>query len=187
MNIIVEGVDGVGKDSFIERLAELTDKKVMRGSSFEISQLGPEKMYEKLKEMIVSNDDLIINRFFYSNVVYGELYDYPMLSHEQYTELNDLVCDDAIVYYLVADTEIIKKRINNRGDDMVKPEEIQTIKDAYVEMWEKYTPRTIITIDTNDSCILDKNSHIYKSVLVNDLKLEELANNIEGDLKCRGN
>ena len=179
MNIIVEGVDGVGKDSFIERLAELTDKKVMRGSSFEISELGPEKMYEKLKEMITSNDDLIINRFFYSNAVYGPLYDYPMLSHEQYVELNDLVCDDAIVYYLVANTEIIKERINNRGDDKVKPEEIQGIKDAYTEMWKKYTPRTLIVINTNDNCILDKNSDIYKKVLSNDLKLEALSESIE--------
>lgn len=179
MNIIVEGVDASGKDTFINNLAELTDKKVARGSSFEISELGPEEMYERLKEMIVSNDDLIINRFFYSNAVYGPLYDYPMLSHEQYLELNDLVCDSAIVYYLVADTKIIKNRIDNRGDDMVKPEEIQGIKDAYVEMWKKYTPKTLIVINTNDNSILDKNSDVYKKVLSNDLKLEALSESIE--------
>lgn len=165
MNIIVEGVDGVGKDSFINNLSSLTGREIIRGSSFEISEGGADAMFEKSKKILTEHDHAIINRFFYSNVVYGGLYNYPRMTKKQYHKLNEMVSETSVVYYLVADTDVIMKRIRKRGDDMINPEDIKKIQECYLEMWEEYHPKTLVVIDCNDDSLLDINSQIYSSVL----------------------
>src|SRR5699024_11545529 len=93
MIIIVEGSDAVGKDSMINNLSKLTNMEVVRGSSFEKSEEGADKMFEESKKLLLEEKDLILNRSFYSNAVYGPMYDYR--SEEHTSELQsrfDLVC-----------------------------------------------------------------------------------------------
>lgn len=181
MNIIVEGVDGVGKDTFINNLSSLTGREVIRGSSFEISEGGAQEMFKKSKNILTEKDDAIINRFFYSNIVYGSIFNYPMMTKKQYKELNELVSRNAIVYYLTAETDVVMSRIEKRGDDMITKDDIKNIQDCYLEMWKDFTPKTLVVIDCNDDSLLDIKSAIYTSVLQNDLELDYIKKDFEGD------
>ena len=175
MIIIVEGPDGSGKDTFIENLVKLTGMKHVRGSSFEISQRGPEGMFKKWKKMLMEEDDIIINRFCYSNLVYGPMYGYPTITHEQATELNELINDRAVVYYIDADTDIIVDRIERRGDDDIKPEEIKDLQASYDHMWKLMKPRMLVTIDSSDNSLLDISSHVYERVLAYNYVLDKMV------------
>lgn len=171
MNIIVEGSDASGKSVFIGNLEKLTGKKVIRGGSFDIAQMGGDGMFEWYKTLLENNNDTIFNRFFYSNIVYGKLYNYPMMTEEQYAELNDLVSQNAVVYYLDAKTETLVKRIEKRGDDMVKSNDIPAIQKGYAEMWKTCIPKTFIPIETDNNEVLDIKSEIYQTVINNDSKM----------------
>ena len=107
MIIIVEGVDASGKDTLINNLSKLTNMEVVRGSSFEMSEEGVDKMFEESKKLLLEEKDLILNRSFYSNAVYGPMYDYPTMSDEQFRELNRIVEEVGCVYYLTAYTEVL--------------------------------------------------------------------------------
>lgn len=174
MIIIVEGPDGAGKDTFINNLAKLTGVKKIRGSSFEISQMGSEGMLDKWKEMLLCGENIIINRFFYSNAVYGPMFGYPTISPEQFIELNDLVNERAIVYYINADTDILIGRINARGDDDISTEDIKDIQSSYDHMWGLARPDRLIRIDSSDDSLLNMDSRLYERVLDYSYNLDKI-------------
>lgn len=187
MIIIVEGPDGSGKDTFIENLVKLTGVRHVRGSSFEISQGGPDKMYEKWMNMLLEEDDIIINRFCYSNLVYGPMYGYPTITKEQAREINELVNDRAIVYYIDADTDIIVDRIKKRGDDDIKPEEIKDLQASYEHMWKIMKPKMLVKIDSSDDSLLDISSSVYERVLAYSYILDKIVTeNIKTQNKKKG-
>lgn len=175
MNIIVEGVDGSGKSSLISNLEKLTGRKVIKGSSFEISAGGADAMFEQSKQILLENEDVIIDRFFYSNIVYGKMYGYPTMTKEQYAELNNLVSERAVVYELVADTDVIIKRINKRGDNMINVSDIEKIQKAYAEMWKECEPRNLIVIETDNDDLLDIESEIYQTIIAHDKEMSYIA------------
>lgn len=179
MNIIVCGSDGVGKSTFIRNLQELTNMAVVQGSSFEISEKGTEEMYKWSKEMLETGSDMIYDRFFYSNAVYGDLFGYPTMTEAQFSELNDMANKNSVVYYLTADTDVIKNRLVNRGDDMVNPEDIEGIKLGYEKMWNKYMPDRLVTLRVDDDTLLDIESEIYKKVLEYNAEVKKLVNQEE--------
>lgn len=148
--LIVEGCDAVGKDTFAEMLAKKINYEIIRGSSFEISKLGADGMFEHAMNILKQKDNIILNRSFYSNLVYGNLFDYPMMSPEQYDELVDKIDEKALVVYLHAPKGIIEYRMKNRGDDMIKVENIDDILAKYnEELFGDYRPSNMITIDTS--------------------------------------
>ena len=175
MIIIVEGVDASGKDTFIENLVKLTGMKHVRGSSFEISQRGPEGMFKKWKKMLMEEDDIIINRFCYSNLVYGPMFGYPTITREQAKEINELVNDRAIVYYINADTDIIMDRISKRGDDDITPEDIEGLQASYKHMWKLMKPKMLVEIDSSDDSLIDIKSDVYGRVLAYNYVLDEIV------------
>lgn len=165
MIIIVEGPDGSGKDTFINNLSKLTGFKHIRGSSFEISKSGSDGMYEKWVRMLLEEDDVIINRFLFSNLVYGPMYGYPTITFEKAYELLMDINKRAIVFYINADRDIIMNRIKNRGDDDIDPEDIEGIQIRYEELWKKAEPENFIKIDSSDDSLLDIDSDVYKNVI----------------------
>lgn len=172
MKIIVEGCDAVGKDTFINNISKLTKIPVTRGSSFEISNGGADAMFKHSKAILYGKERVLVNRFFYSNLVYGALYDYPMMEENQYKKLNDIVNRRAIVYYLTADTDVIAERMNERGDDMISSDDVEKIKDEYLKVWLKYKPVNLVVIDVTNEDLLDINSKIYSSVVNHIMNME---------------
>lgn len=151
MPIILEGCDCVGKTTFAEILAEKTGYEILKGSSFEISELGADGMFKHMMELL-DKKNVIIDRFFYSNLVYGKLYNYPMMTEEQYDELVDKLDKTGLVVYLHAPSGVIKYRMKNRGDDMIKADNIDAILNEYQNVLVgDFRPKMQLTIDTSNS------------------------------------
>lgn len=182
MIIIVEGSDAVGKDSMINNLSKLTNMEVVRGSSFEKSEEGADKMFEESKKLLLEEKDLILNRSFYSNAVYGPMYDYPTMTDEQFNELNRIVEEVGYIYYLTADTEVIMDRLNARGDKDIKAEDIKDIQAGYKHMWNRFKPSSLVTIDVTHIDLLDIDSDIYGKILENNRKHNKMK---DEELKSR--
>ena len=182
MIIIVEGVDASGKDTLINNLSKLTNMEVVRGSSFEMSEGGADKMFEEARKLLLEGKDIILNRSFYSNAVYGPMYNYPTMSDKQFDELNKIVEEVGCIYYLTADTEVIMSRLNARGDDDVKAEDIKDIQAGYKHMWNRFKPSSLVTIDVTHIDLLDIDSDIYDKILENNRKHNEMK---EEELRSR--
>ena len=182
MIIIVEGSDAVGKDTLINNLSKLTNMEVVRGSSFEMSEEGTDKMFEEARKLLLEGKDLILNRSFYSNAVYGPMYNYPTMSDEQFNELNRIVEEVGCIYYLTADTEVIMDRLNARGDKDIKAEDIKDIQAGYKHMWNRFKPSSLVTIDVTHIDLLDIDSGIYEKILENNRKHNKMK---EEELRSR--
>lgn len=174
MIIIVEGVDGIGKDTMINNLAKLTDMKVVRGSSFEMSKAGVDKMFEESRRLLLEEKNIILNRSFYSNAVYGPMYNYPTMSDEQFDELNRIVEEVGCIYYLTADTDIVVDRINKRGDKHIGEKDIKNIQAGYKHMWNRFNPSSLVTIDVSNTNLLSIESDIYGEILENNRKYNKM-------------
>lgn len=130
--LILEGCDGAGKTTLANELHKLTGYEIVKGSSFEISQLGPERMFGYMMELL-DRKNIIIDRFYMSNYVYGNLYAYPTMNEGQFADLANKTEKKALTVYVTATEEILKDRINKRGDDSVKAERVKPILEKYNE------------------------------------------------------
>lgn len=146
--IILEGCDAVGKSSIAEDLARITGFEIVKGSSFEISQLGEQGMFEYMMDLL-DRENIIIDRFFWSNYVYGNLYNYPTMSDYQFTRLANKAERSALTVYITANEKIIKERMINRGDDMIKSDEVDSILNKYEEVisYPKTSQKMILRFD----------------------------------------
>lgn len=149
LSIIVEGCDCVGKTTLAEELSRVTGLKVVKGSSFEIAELGADGMFEHMRDLI-HREDIIIDRFFYSNLVYGELFNYPMMNESQYHKLvKDVNELNHMVLYLHTSFGTILHRMNNRGDDMIGINHVDSILSKYKErLYGDFKPKMMLSLDT---------------------------------------
>lgn len=130
-HISVEGCDATGKSTLIKLLSDELDYTVVKGSDFQIAEQGVDKMFEYMMNIAKSEQNLIIDRDFISNLVYAPLFDKNMLSDEMVKELINIKKDKSILVYLYADAEDIKGRLSNRGDEYVSVDKIETILESY--------------------------------------------------------
>lgn len=155
--VIIEGCDAAGKTTLIDMLRQqLPDFVVKKGSSFEHSKCDQNELYFKFRELLglevgsFVDDNIIFDRFIYSNEVYASLYDdYAILSDEQRRRLEEIIAHEAIVVYLYASPIELQRRLNSRGDDYVKADRIPAILQKYNESLMKVHPRLdLISFDT---------------------------------------
>jgi thymidylate kinase len=131
MLIILEGNECNFKTTVAEKLSKELNLPVVKGSTFEFSKCTNEELMERFRGL-TELDNVIIDRFIYSNRVYATLYeDYAILSDEQRQEIEQLIQHKATIYYLFADDQIIESRIKQRGDDYVIPEMVHKINSEY--------------------------------------------------------
>ena len=157
MIVILEGCDCVGKTTFAQMLAEKTGYEIVKGSSFEIAELGQFGMYEHMFELL-DRDNIIIDRFLYSNLVYGSIYDYPMMLPIQYLSLVQKLNKVGMVVYLHAHESVIRGRMESRGDDMIKTYDISRILDTYNHNINGvFSPKMMLSLNTNESDLNDFN------------------------------
>ena len=164
MIIVLEGCDCVGKTTFAEMLSEKTGYEIVKGSSFEISELGADGMFNHMMKLL-DRESIIIDRFFYSNLVYGKLYNYPMMSISQYMDLTNKLNKKALVLYLQAYHYAIVERMEKRGDDMIKADDIGRILDLYRESMNGiFMPKLMLSIDTTNANF-DYHTNMIKGVI----------------------
>lgn len=126
---ILEGSDCTGKSTLAQKLSEATGFKIVKGSSFEHSKCTNEELYKKFLEL-TKLDNVIIDRFIWSNLCYATLYsDYSILTDEQRKHIISLMKDKAELVWLTAPNEVIKQRLSIRGDDYINEEAVDSINE----------------------------------------------------------
>lgn len=165
--IIVEGSDLVGKTTFAENLSKKTGYEIIKGSSFELSELGADAMFQYMMNLL-DEDNIIVDRFFYSNLIYASIYDYPKLSYSQLMRLHQKMNRvKATLIYLHANDEVLDERYNMRGDDDIKSiEEIIRISMVYRQTMTRndMQPRIMFSMDTSNTDSEELSSIVSKTL-----------------------
>lgn len=85
-----------------------------------MAKSGNEKLFEHFNKL-ADEDNVIIDRFVYSNLVYAKKFkDYSILTERQLRFIEDKIKAKAKVVYLHADPSVIKKRLRVRGDEYIE-------------------------------------------------------------------
>lgn len=149
MLIILEGNECCYKSTIANKLSEKLNIPVIKGSSFELSQCTNEELFARFKEF-AQMDNVIFDRFLYSNLCYAALYDdFAILNEQQVKEIEDMIRHKATLYYLFADDEVIEKRIKQRGDDYVDVNMVSKINKKYLNVIRETKIKTVF-YDTNE-------------------------------------
>lgn len=81
--IILEGPDCCFKSTVAAKLSKELKYPIIKGSSFELATSGNEKLFEHFNKL-ADEDNVIIDRFVYSNLVYAKKFkDYSILTEQQ--------------------------------------------------------------------------------------------------------
>ncbi|MEC1665780.1 nucleoside/nucleotide kinase family protein [Bacillus halotolerans] len=135
--IILEGPDCCFKSTVAGKLSKELKYPIIKGSSFELATSGNEKLFEHFNK-IADEDNVIIDRFVYSNLVYAKKFkDYSILTEQQLRIIEDKIKTKAKVVYLQADSKYIKKRLRERGDEYIEELDIDPILELYREVMSK--------------------------------------------------
>jgi len=169
--IIIEGCDCAGKSTIAELLSKKTGYKIVKGSSFQISELGGDGMYDHMSKLL-DRENIIIDRFYMSNLVYGTLFDYPLMNYLQFDELADKTSKNALMVYVTASEEKIKNRMMARGDDMIKSENVRSILEKYDEVLSSNLGQSL-ALNINTSNISKEEMPLAVSMIL------EFSNNVE--------
>lgn len=146
--LIFEGVDASGKDTTMEALNKHLDYEIIRGSSFELTGGKDEfELYEAF-DSLTGLDNVILNRYIYSNMVYAPLFDdYSRLNSSDAELIESKIKDKATIIYLYADKEVIAERFRSRGEEYVDESQIESILESYRQLLLN-TELDVIMIDT---------------------------------------
>ncbi|MCY8513740.1 deoxynucleoside kinase [Bacillus atrophaeus] len=129
--IILEGPDCCFKSTVAEKLSKELKYPIIKGSSFELATSGNEKLFEHFNKL-ADEDNVIIDRFIYSNLVYARKFkDYSILTEQQLRIIENKIKMKAKVVYLHADPKIIQQRLIERGDEYIVDEDIEPVLDLY--------------------------------------------------------
>ncbi|KDE21708.1 hypothetical protein EF83_22200 [Bacillus subtilis] len=132
--IILEGPDCCFKSTVAAKLSKELKYPIIKGSSFELATSGNEKLFEHFNKL-ADEDNVIIDRFVYSNLVYAKKFkDYSILTEQQLRFIEDKIKVKAKVVYLHADPSIIKERLSVRGDEYIEGKDIDSILGLYREV-----------------------------------------------------
>ncbi|MCY8922148.1 deoxynucleoside kinase [Bacillus atrophaeus] len=132
--IILEGADCCYKSTIATKLNKELGYPIIKGSSFELATSGNEKLFEHFNK-IADEDNIIIDRYIYSNLVYARKFkDYSILTEEQQRAIEEKIRHKAKVIYLHADPKVIKQRLRDRGDEYINDRDIEPVLDLYREV-----------------------------------------------------
>lgn len=135
--IILEGSDASRKSTIAHKLTKrLSGSKYVHGSSFENAKTDNETLFKGFMELAKHDSDqqLILDRFIYSNLVYASIYkDYSIIDRDQALAIQAAMGESLLVYLYASEDELIR-RMKERGEDEVKPSEVSKILAKYDEV-----------------------------------------------------
>lgn len=131
-NIILTGVDGVGKTTLANWISDNYGHEYVKCSVSD----GNDKV--ELAKQCLDNitHNTIFDRFYYPDeIVYSQIFnddESKHYNHEMFKEVVQQLKDKGFtVVWLVDDIDEIKKRFEKRGDDFVKTEQLKLINVRY--------------------------------------------------------
>lgn len=132
--IILEGNEANFKTTIANKLYEKLNIPIIKGSTFEYAANGNEELYNRMNEL-AKLDNVILDRFIYSNLVYAELYDdFSILNSDQVKKIESQIKDKVFLIYLHAPTETLIKRVEERGDEYVTTDRLDGINLKYKQV-----------------------------------------------------
>jgi thymidylate kinase len=139
MIYILEGNELNGKSTVAKLLSDKLGYEIIKGSSFEQSKCSHDELFSKFLNMVVGNDNIIMDRFIYSNLIYGNMYkDFAVINDGEKRLIESLMeLSNTKVIYLHADVETLKERYSKRGDEYVPISKLETINEKYEELLQE--------------------------------------------------
>lgn len=130
MIILIEGPDGAGKTTLAEKLSKQTGYVLLHRSYPKTAEEMANMMQEYM-QVIKSGKNCIIDRCWYSEMVYGPIMrNETNISYPDMYELERAVARvGGIVIYCTGNRKVLWQRCTERGEDYVVDEE--TFKDIY--------------------------------------------------------
>lgn len=133
MIIIVEGPDGSGKSTLAEKLSKQTGYFIVHRSAPK-SDEEKAMMMQMYKQAILDATDIILDRCWYSEMVYGPVMrDASVISLEEMYKLElDLCSVGAMIIYCTGSKRTLWERCKKRGEDYVTSyEQFEALYDRY--------------------------------------------------------
>ena len=147
MLIILEGVDCSGKTWMAERLLKQIPNTIIMKHGTKPKSADPKQQmtlkstYEHMYDMAVLSEaqgfNVIFDRYFLSELVYAPIkrdYD-PKIEYvpgEYYWELEEKILQlSHLLVYVYADIDIIKSRLESRGDDYIVDQDLPLLQQGY--------------------------------------------------------
>lgn len=121
MIIIIEGPDGSGKTTLANKLSQQTGYPVVHRSAPK-SEEEKAEMLAMYKQAIAESKDIIFDRCWYSEMVYGPVMrDKACMSYEDMYELeHDLAKVGALIIYCTDTPAKMWRRCGKRGEDYIQ-------------------------------------------------------------------
>lgn len=170
--LIIEGCDCSGKTSLIDILKEKTGARVLRGSDFKIAENGSDGMFKYMMDTVSKNEFVILDRSFISNLVYAPLFDKNILMDCHVDALINKIKNKSFTIYLRGNEELIKYRLEKRGDEYISSKDIGNILQRY----EDVTTRLKEKIEIIDFEISEYSSEDISKILLPVLRTMKLIN-----------
>lgn len=121
MIIFLEGPDGGGKTTLSTKLSEQTGMRIAK-FSYPKTQEEKRNMFEMYADFIKANPNVIVDRCWYSEMVYGPIIRKEHnVSKKQMYELEKLVISEGggMVIHCTANMSKLWQRFSERGDDYI--------------------------------------------------------------------
>lgn len=148
--IILEGNETNFKSTIAEKLHSKLGYEVVKGSSFEFATNGNDVLNKRMISF-AEMDNIILDRFIYSNLVYASLKkDYSILTQEQVQNIENMIRDKAIIVYLHAPSEVLVQRLEERGDEYIKSDELKGINEVYEQVMSNVKGMRLFSYDTSE-------------------------------------
>lgn len=142
MFIFLEGPDGAGKSTLAKTMSEQLGYDIVH-FSYPRNQHEKDAMFEMYTDFIHGNHNLIVDRCWYSDMVYARPVrkESPSISIHQMYELEKLVISEGggIVIHCTDNIGRLWERFQARGDDYVNADFqlLNAIKKGYEELMHK--------------------------------------------------
>ena len=133
MKIVVEGADGVGKSTLVNKLVEELNFPTAHPTS------ETENTYQYDLELLSSSEDIIIDRLILSEIVYSSVFSrVPLIDMNEFMLLLEEI-DVMIIMYASNDEDLVN-RLKNRGslDEYERAIEANNIYKVVAPLWAEY-------------------------------------------------
>lgn len=154
MIIIIEGPDGAGKTTLANYLSKQLGYPIKHRSKPKTEE-EKQQMSQSYIDDIKSNQNIIWDRCFYSEMVYGPIMrDQSYISMAQMHEMEQMLkFTGALVIYCTDETWNLWERCNTRGETYITSvEQIDAIKTAYDKLMLHRNHFIPVTVHRMDFC-----------------------------------
>ena len=128
MKFVVDGPDGAGKNLLCSILKAHTGYEIVHLSHNNFTRPYDLDFYK----ILLQKDKVIFNRFFFSELVYSRIKNRQCdLSKDCMKLLLNLMAKDTVILHVTNRYDVLKQRLQTRGDSFINSQELKTAKESY--------------------------------------------------------